>query len=288
MAAIVKKATIELFDKIYPLIEHFAVRGLDRDEWRRLLGCRWSTIYDHFGYVLIDEDEVVGFLGCFFHEREIAGEIYSLCNLFCWYVLEEYRRQSLLLLLAVLNLKDMTVTSLTPSLEAGRVLERFKFAPLECCLKIFPFFTSFAGSAGAHLSTDPAFISSRLKPEDMVFFNDHDLPNCHHLICVKPGDEKDYCYLVFNKIRKKHISFTQVYYISSPRLFKRWFPGIQRFFLTKNHTLFSVIDKRLVVDHCPAGGFDYTLRYPRLYRSRNLTPTRIDNLYTELLFFKKT
>jgi hypothetical protein len=285
--ATVKKATIELFDKIYPLLQHFAIKELTKDEWRQLLGCRWSTIYDHFGYVLLDGDKVVGFLGTFFHERQIAGKKHSICNLFCWYVLEEYRRESLLLILAVLNLQNTTVTSLTPSREAGLVLERFKFTPLECSLKIFTFFSAFAGSAKAVLSTDSAFISSRLDPHDLVVFRDHALPNCRHLICTDPDDEKSYCYLVFNKIRKKKISFTQIYYVSNPRLLRKWFPRIQRFFCKTNHTLFSVIDKRLVKNNCPAGGFDYTLRYPRLFRSADLAPARLDNLYTELLFLKK-
>jgi len=112
--ATVHKATIDLFDRIYPLLEYFNIKDMSRDDWFQLLNTRWSALHDHFGYVLMDGDEVVGFLGAFFYERTLHGSSYSLCNLFCWYVPEKYRKESLFLILAILNLKETTVTSLRP------------------------------------------------------------------------------------------------------------------------------------------------------------------------------
>lgn len=286
--ATVKMATIDLFDQIYPLIHHFDIKGLSREDWQRLLECNWSSRHDHFGYVLMEGDEVVGFLGTFFYERIIDGTTCHLCNLFCWYVLEKYRKQSLMLILAVLNLKDTTITSLTPSREAGLILERFKFVPLESSVKIFSVFSAFGSSISGTVVTDTELIRARLSRNELSLFEDHSLPgSCNHLVFEPSGDKDSPCYVVYNTVRKKRISFTQVYYVSDPDIFSKSFPRIQRFFFKTNHCLFTVIDKRLLLDRNPALGFDYTLRYPRLYRTSDLTPQKVDNLYTELLFLKR-
>lgn len=285
--ATVKKATIDILDQIYPLLQHFGIRELNRDDWLNLLKNRWSSRFDHFGYVLLDKDKVVGFMGTFFHERKILGKNHDFCNLFCWIVPKEYRRESLLLLLAVLNLKDVTVTSLTASREAGMILEKFRFRQLETGVKIFPVFLSLGPAPGTALSSDPDTIRPKLNGQDLVLFRDHNLPSCNHLIVVNRNNETEYCYLVFNTIRKKNIRFTQVYYISNLDLFSKAFARIQRFFFTHNHTMFTVIDQRLLADSGPGPGINYSLRYPRLYRSPDLEPGHIDNLYTELLFLKK-
>jgi hypothetical protein len=46
------------------------------------------------------------------------------------------------------------------------------------------------------------------------------------------------------------------------------------------------MDKRLLAGLSPGPGLDYTLRYPRLFRSVGLQPEQVDNLYTELLFLQ--
>jgi len=77
---VVKKATADLFEQIYPLLRSFDKRKVGRDEWRRAFGLRWSSLHDHFGYVLMDGDRVVGFLGALFHEREINGKVYNFAT----------------------------------------------------------------------------------------------------------------------------------------------------------------------------------------------------------------
>ena len=111
--ATVCKATIDQFDRIYPLLEFFHVEGMTRENWFRLLSKRWSPAHDHFGYVLMEGDQAVGFLGAFFSERKSSGRSLTFCNLFCWHVLEDYRKQSLLLLRPILNLQNMPSICLT-------------------------------------------------------------------------------------------------------------------------------------------------------------------------------
>ncbi|MEA3468021.1 MAG: hypothetical protein U9R57_07345 [Thermodesulfobacteriota bacterium] len=283
----VKKATLEMLGQIYPLLQHFGIRELNQNDWQRLLEKRWSNRFDHFGYVLLEEEQVVGFLGTFFYERKILGKTHDFCNLFCWIVPEEHRKSSLFLLLAVLNIKDLTVTSLTASREASLILKQFKFKTLETDVKIFPVFLSLSPGRGTVLYSAPETIRSRLNKQDLALYTDHNLASCEHLLAVNKDNESQYCYLIYNTVRKKNLRFTQIYFISNSTIFKKAFSPIQHFFLKHNRTLFTVIDKRLTGSPSPGPGFNYTLRYPRLYRSKDIQASQIDNLYTELVFLKK-
>lgn len=276
-----------MLDQIYPLLQHFGIRELNKDCWRRLLEKRWSSRFDYFGYVLLEKEKVVGFLGTFFYERKILSKIHHFCNLFCWIVPEEHRKSSLHLLLAVLNIKDITVTSLTASKDASLILERFKFKNLETSVKIFPVFPSLSFAGDTVLFSNRETIRAKLNTQDLALFKDHDLDSCKHLLAVNKDDESQYCYLIYNTIRKKKIRFTQIYFISDSTIFKQAFPRIQRFFFMYNRTFLTVIDQRLCDVSPPGPGFNYTLRYPRLYRFEEIQPGHIDNLYTELVFLKK-
>ncbi len=283
----VQKATIEIFDKIFPLIEYFAIDGMERESWFLLLSKKRSARHDHFGYVLLDGDSVVGFLGAFFAERNIDGKLCSICNLFCWHVLEDYRRESLLLLRPILNLQNTTITALTSSLGATVIYKRFKFKELEAQVKIFPFMPSLSLRTDIEYLTDPDLIQSRLLiEEEKKIVTDHTFPSCCHLL-LADRRTGEYCYLVYNRVRKKGLHFTQVCFISNKDLFVKIFARLQWYFLRRNRTLFTIVDKRLIGDSKPGPGYSYSLRYPRLYHSDTLQPEQIDNLYSELLFLER-
>ncbi len=283
----VQKATIALFDQIFPLIQYFAIAGMDRERWFLLLSKKWSPEHDHFGYVLLDEESVVGFIGAFFAERNIDGKQFIICNLFCWHVLEDYRKESLLLLRPILNLQNTTITALTSSLGATAIYKRFKFKELEAQVKIFPFVPSLSLRTGIEFLTVPDLIQARLlREEEQKIVLDHTFPSCCHLLLT---DKKtgDYCYLLYSRVRKKGLYFTQVCFISNIDMFVRNFGRLQWFFLRKNRTLFTIVDNRLIRD-CRLGlGYSYSLRYPRLYLSDTQKPEQIDNLHSELLLLER-
>ena len=281
----VRKATIDLFDRIYPLIETFAIQGLSRDDWYRLLSSSWFSGHDHFGYVLVDGEEVVGFLGVFFYRRYIEGVAHDLASFFCWNVRKQYRRESLLLLRPVLTRKDLTVTSLTPSREATLIWDRFQFGTLEDTLLIFPLLPAPSLFSRAKLIADPDRIQEMLDDEQRKFFTDHRLPTCSHLLIQEPTGSR-YCYIVYNRVRKKGLNFTQLCFVSNPALLAACFVRVMWFFFRNNRTVFTLVDSRLMagVKTCPR--YAYRLRYPRRFRSENLQPGQIDNLYSELPLLK--
>ncbi len=283
----IKPATIELFDAILPLLKKFEIPGMDRKAWRTLFNAQWSKNYHHKGWVMMQGPEAVGFLGGLFHDRKIKGKIYSLCNLFCWYVQEDYRAQSLLLLLSALKEDNLTITSLTPSEKASEILRQFKFQPLDKEVVIFPYMPLLNRPPNWGISTDRTTIDEIVPHTRTSLLNHHPAPWCNHLIIWNVNNQQEFCHVAFNRVIKRGIPFTQVYHASDPALFKKNMGRIQGEFLRINRTPLTVIDRRLLPGPIPFPGIKYNLRYPRLFRSRNLSPEDIDNLYTELLFLKK-
>ncbi len=283
----IRPATIELFDAILPLLRHFEAPGMDRQAWHALFSTQWSALYHHKGWVMMQGTEAVGFLGGLFHDRNIRGEIHCLCNLFCWYVREEYRPQSLLLLLSALKDENLTVTSLTPSEQASRILRQFRFQTLDKEVVILPYIPMPHCHQDWAISTDRNIIDRILPQSHRHLIDDHPAPWCYHLVTWNNRDPKEFCHVIFNRVIKRHIPFTQVYYINSPALFKQHLRRIQGQFFKLNPTPLTVIDRRLLPGTIPFGSIRYELRYPRLFRSMTLAPAHIDNLYSELLFLKK-
>jgi acetoacetyl-CoA synthetase len=62
--------------------------------------------------VLVDGDDVVGFVSTILSERTIRGETVRLCNTSSWIVKHEYRTHSLALHAKVVADKSVTVTNL--------------------------------------------------------------------------------------------------------------------------------------------------------------------------------
>jgi hypothetical protein len=277
----VRKATIDLFDRIYPLLATFGVRGMGRDEWYNLLSSRWFAGHDHFGYVLIENGEVVGFLGVFYHRCTVDGIEREIGSFFCWYVVEEHRRLSLLLLRPLLTRKELTVTSLTPSREATLIWDRFQFQVLEETVLILPLRPVVPFGPRCELIDDPDRILELLNREDARILNDHRFPTCSHLLVRDPAANRS-CYIIHNRVRKKGVFFTQLCHVSDPALAAAFFSRLSWFFFRKNRTLCTIVDRRLLQGHVPWPAYGYRLRYARRFRSEHLTASRIDNLYTEL------
>ena len=81
--------------------------------------------------MLVDGDEVVGFVSTILSERMIRGETVRLCNTSSWIVKREYRAHSLALHAKVIADKSVTVTNLSPTLQVLKLLEKLGFTLMD-------------------------------------------------------------------------------------------------------------------------------------------------------------
>ena len=92
----IRKALASDFEEIYLffLKNHTTTTSIPKDDWRKLFIRHWCKPEDSFGYVIIDNDRIRGFLGTIFSYRLINDSLQKFCNLSTWVVSKDYRSYS--------------------------------------------------------------------------------------------------------------------------------------------------------------------------------------------------
>jgi acetoacetyl-CoA synthetase len=278
-SATVRPVTRGDLDAVCSFLYSRADRRIAAKEWRALFTYDW----DHepgFGFVLVDGDEIVGFIGTVRSKRSINGTIHRICNLSTWFVLPDYRGAALPLLVAALKGADETMTGLTPTADAERIYEWVGFRTLDVeKLALPPLLNlrSLARSRSVQIDADRAKIRQYLNPLDRQILDDHSPYCCGHFAIRSP---QSYAYVITKRRTKRRIPFSEILYCSDARLFVEHLERLKLAILTRERSLVLMIDRRLLRGHSPLG-----LRVKRrtVFRSETLAAAEIDNLYTELV-----
>jgi hypothetical protein len=282
----IKQIQSSLFSNLYEsfLIDDDPLSG--EQDWRRVFDYHWDTEEGHCGYALLEDGKVVGMLGMIFSERVINGSFHRFCNLHTWWVREDRRGWSLALLRPLLKLKGYTITHFTPCDKIRAVTKRLGFKPLNSQLKIllpldlFPRRRKLEVPA---LTYDAQAIEERLTEYDKRLLLDHRSYDCGHLL-VSDGDE--YCYLLYTFVERHRMPYCHIHYISNRHIFATKERAVRSSLLRRHRARFVAIDARLVQDvkfHC---SFDFWAPAHALYKSEEVKPEQIDNLYSDVVFLK--
>ncbi len=281
----IRKAYPEDFDAIYPLLSEFNSLYLTKDRWEQLFVDRWNAEEGYFGYVMMDGDRAVGFLGLIFSKRIIKNKVHKFCNMTSWIVKKEYRGRSLFLLLPVLKLKTYTLTDFTPSREVYAILKKAGFQEFETHYRlIFPFPNISKLWSNCEVIFDKNIIEKKLNKKDYQIYRDNQFPHCHHLIIRSKYGE---CYLVMGRMVRKKFPFfiAQIYYINNLDVFRKCI-GMIRFEVCFRIKVFAIyIDERFLGKKKILFSKKMFLKEPRLYRSDALSKEDMDSLYSESVIF---
>jgi hypothetical protein len=118
------------YQDVITLLKRFDSDVMTPPVWNILLK-RASAEGSPIGWVLRDENAVVGFIGTIYSHQIIEGQLKKFCNLTSWIVLDEYRNQALSLLTTAIADKNSIYTDLTASPEAHKILKAFRFKEFE-------------------------------------------------------------------------------------------------------------------------------------------------------------
>ncbi|MGH7568141.1 MAG: hypothetical protein ACREL9_04085 [Gemmatimonadales bacterium] len=286
----VELATPAMFDAIYPLLQELNPR-VSQERWRLLVDYRWRSADEPMGYVLVEKQNIVGFIGTLVSRRIIDGKEVRLCNTTNWVVKEEFRAESLSLFMAVMKLRDCTLTNLTSSMKVSALMIKLGFKHLESSVRLLfpvPVLPGLAGRDRPVFVSDHGAIAETLRGTDLKIFRDHSGWDCGHLVVQARGEGADeYCYLVFKTRRKRvlgrDIHLCHIHYISNLRLFLRHLSRIRLYFFKTFGLWLLAVDERLIGHRPVAFSKAHRLRAPRYFRSDVLAADQIDNLYTELV-----
>lgn len=281
---VLRKAKAGDFEKVYPLLLELNNPKISKEHWKRLFINHFGGQEDYFGYVLVDQDKIIGFAGLIFSERIINGKVQKFCNMTSWIIKKEHRGKGLgsLLLSEIIKLKDYTITALTAT-GTINMYKKHGFKELETSFKIIPPVPTLHSFSGKYkLEFDNHSIKDCLNSRDLKIYNDHLKFKCINLIIKS---DKGYCYIILNRIRTKKLPFAQIHYISDLNIFLEAINYI-RLKLCLHLSVFGLwIEERFLRKQVIKYSFVSKFPYPsKLFKSDLLDKESItDNLYTELL-----
>lgn len=190
----VRAAAAEDFNAVYPLLQELNNTRFTREIWQRLFTNLWGQEGWCPGYVLDTGSDITGFLGGLISQVEKSGETLRVCNLTAWIVKDEYRSNSIMLLMPFLRQKNTILTSLTSSPEAYKVYRKLGFKDLDACCRIL--YPVPAWGSRYKLLTVPSEVRDSLTSREQQCFDHHknlDVRQC----VVRHGGR--HCYLLITR-----------------------------------------------------------------------------------------
>ena len=285
----VEKARLKHFEAVYRIVARLDSRYNSKSDWKRLFIDHFNSGETYYGYILLDNDEVVGFLGLIFAKRKIDGLETNFCNITSWIVEREYRSQSLSLLKPVLRLKDYIITTFTGSKTVSIILNTLKFKGLgDDLFIIVPLLTlsTFRVFNGRTRILFNRKTKRYLNVEEKRLYSDHSFPGskCIHILFKESFDT---CYIIAKRPVWKGIPFLQIHYISNVELFAKCIDALRVIAPLRFRVVSIMVDKRFLKGEKIRGAINYKLKSPRYYKSNLTNPTEdldnIDHLYSEFM-----
>lgn len=282
----VEKARADMYEDIC----RFFVEGMEKNKaitlidkyYRPIFDYRWNREEDYFGHVLIDRGRISGFVGAFFVQRPVNGVQRRFCNLTTWKVREENRSESILMILPFLRMKEYTVTGRTAAKNIFAIHKKLGFSYLDDRVIISPTFISRSKSIGAEAIPSGTALSGILSDADLKLVEDHFPYKCYPFVFEKEGKNLLLIVTVPEKWRFK-VAFFQ--YISDVDLLVELLPLVRKEISERVGAGFLWIEKRLLHGRSIPLSVEYHSPFVHLYKSTELEPSDIDNLYTELVVF---
>lgn len=284
-----EKASLEHFEAVYKLFLNFNYRRNAKSDWRRLFANHFHSEESHFGYVLLDNDKVVGFLGLIFARRKINNCDIKFCNIGNWIVAPEFRNKSIILLMPVLKLKDYVLTNFTASETVATILKTLKFKVLDdkfVTILPVPNLSSLKLLNKKMRIYYDDQIKNYLNHDDLRIFNDHSNPdfNCKHILFKDPSGV---CYIVAKRAYIRKIPYLRIHYISNVEIFAKYIDALRIIVPFKFKVAVIIVDKTFLKGKEVKYVINYKWPRPRLYKSNHKDAVcdlkNIDNLYSEFM-----
>ncbi|WP_035061649.1 GNAT family N-acetyltransferase [Andreprevotia chitinilytica] len=278
----IRKATENDCEQVYQLLRSSPLnsRGLPRENRERMFRRHWGGEEDYYGYVMTDEDKVVGYIGTLFSRREVGGVERKFCEIHSWYVQDAYRNESLKLFFPICGLRGYEITNLTPTQGVLDIQRKFGFVDLETHLRvIYPLPTLASFTTRYRLQYDPERIDEQLEGEGRRVFDDHRHLNCLHVLASNAAGET--CYLMVKKLRRSHLEpYARVFYISNLKVFHELLPVLRTRLCLKLKVRCLVMNDDLLEGRTPRFSSRMTREVPSIYKSKNLGKQDINHLYS--------
>lgn len=278
-----------LFPKLY---ESFLIDDdplSTEQDWRNVFDYSWHTDEGHCGYAMIRDGVLVGMMGMVFSKRWIDHQWQAFCNLHTWWVREDQRGHSMMMLRPLKKLSQRyTMTHFTPCDRIRVIAKKLGFQELDSQLRILlPLGRSakFTPPADWELIFEPDRIEPLLNNHERQLFIDHQPYELGHL-AIRWGDS--ICYVIYTHVVRHRFHYCHVHYISDQGLYGEYEPAIRAAIASRHRVRFLAIDERLCGGIPLPRSFRFWAPSHALFQSDVVKPHQIDHLYSDVIFLKLT
>jgi hypothetical protein len=276
---IVNKVRSDNFELIYPLLERFNNARVNKEKWSRLFLHEFSP-GEQKGLFLKDKGTAVGYIGMIYSKRIVENKEYKLCNLTSWIVDDEYKNYSMQLLFEILKMKDVTITNLTPSVEASEIFTKFGYEELESSyLAIFPKL-KLPCNQNINIHSENCEIKNLLSIEEQTIIEDHKITE---LISFVIELNESTILIIGNFTSRKKMKFFQIHYVSNYHVFEEVLDASINKICLHLKCFGLLIDSRFIQNKTKSNIKIFNYSVPRLFKSNQLSKSQIDSLYSELV-----
>lgn len=279
-------AIISLTDEHFPELRETLLRALNprwtEADWQRLFLPPWRRPDERIGYGLTQAGKLVGVLGTLFSRRIVEGRPVNICNLHSWYVQEDYRALSLLLMRAVLGLKGHTLTDFTATSRANRISKRLGFVTLDHTARILPPLPRRVRFR-SDLFLEPVTGDSRQQEVleglgEWQAYVDHSQTGTDHLLAHR---EQGSCYVAYSRVTSHRLPYCLIHVLSNPQFFAEHHAELRTWLLQATRSCYLAIYSRMLAD-IPVP-ISFSIRANEQLCRSDMPRAAIDHRYSELM-----
>jgi len=236
----------EIFDEdledVYCFLSENFNPELELDVWSLAFNRSWMLEKPNNGFMLLENNNIVGVLCALYAQRQTQGGIRNVCNTTTWFVLDAYRFHSLKLMIAILDQKGFFFTSLSASPEVYELHLQLKFRSHVTTLVAIPNLPKLNYfSKKLEILADPGSISRYLDSHIKQISIDHMNLATVHQVVFRTSDET--LLVIFDICTVRGLRATNILYLSNPDMFYQNQNEICSYFLLHNYTLFTRIHR---------------------------------------------
>lgn len=304
--ATIRKAVPADFPKVYPLLCEFNNPMISKEMWERLFRHDWERDQDFVGYILEENDIVVGYVGMLLSKRNISGKQHNFCNLTSWIVKKEFRKRSIDLVMPILDSDEFIFTDFSATRDAYRFFKSFGYNELANKYHVitknilpFPLFKK------SRIELNPDIINTRLNESSSKIVKDHLSYGCNVVLIEENGEQSlmvlkkrllkplllhantyyQFCDKAFYKLFgrslvTRQVPFLEVLYVENKALLPAFLKHVSQMCRTFNARGIVIPDNFIQMERA---AFEYD--QPRLYKG-SLGVQDIDSLYSEIILLE--
>lgn len=252
---------------------------LSAAEWARYVIPPWRVEAPNHGFLLRQDDQVVGAYLAFYSDRLVEEMPRRFCNLAAWCVREDHRAHGVRLVRAMLRQRDYDFVDLSPSGNVVTLNTRLGFEVLDTATALVPNLP-LRSPRGVRVVSRSEDIESVLTARDLAIYRDHrDAAAALHFV-VRVRDE--ICYVMARRDRRKGLPlFASLLHVSDLDVFAKAGYAPYWHLLLRHGTLVTLAERRIVGRPPRLSRMQKSPR-PKMFRSSELGAGSVDYLYSEL------